>query len=529
MIGNVTCGASFSGLGTYLMKDPDRVAWTRTRHLASRDVREVVHEMRATANLSSRCMKPVYHVSLSFAAEDQPTSAHMEAACDAVLQDLGLQEHQVQMVAHNDTAHPHVHMMINRVHPETGKAWSRSHDYRKIEHTLRRLEKQHGYRRVETRADRSQTLRSGEVREAYRTGEVPFVWLVREVAGEAQVSRANSWGHLARRLQKAGLYIEARPRGMVFTDGYQYVAASRVSKALSRYQLERRYGQTLPSFLAGDRVPAIGHPPGPCFRAGRYVVRTGSNPRDASDAMQRRGMELLQEAARRMAMALFADDDLLRGLYVEVRICEAVQKQEAALLRARQSCLVLRQQVQGVRDQDQRIADLSRVFDRELGKAYVDSGVARAAFETSMREHGLARATQAMQSRPETFGAVLVDPQRRWRDLVTGRSRMASGAAARRAGTAGRRYHEALRAQRSTAARTRMQEALASATGVADALHREVGAWSGSDMLHGIRQRLAGLSPAQVSRLRQALGPGHSVLQGVLRTLRAGRGGERSR
>src|SRR5699024_12371386 len=36
---------------------------------------------------------------------------------------MGLEEHQALVVAHNDTAHPHVHIAVNRVHPERGKAW----------------------------------------------------------------------------------------------------------------------------------------------------------------------------------------------------------------------------------------------------------------------------------------------------------------------------------------------------------------------------------------------------------------------
>ncbi len=96
--------------------------------------------MHVTAQVLSRCEKPVYHVSLSFDKKDAPTRTQMEGACDAVLRDLGLEDHQAFLEAHNDTAHPHVHMMINRVHPETGRAWSTSHDYRRIERTLRGLE-----------------------------------------------------------------------------------------------------------------------------------------------------------------------------------------------------------------------------------------------------------------------------------------------------------------------------------------------------------------------------------------------------
>ncbi len=90
MIGKVTRGQDFAGLTRYLMHagGRDRVAWTKTRNLLSEDRTEIAREMRVAAAQSSRCKKPVYHMSLSFAAEDRPTHAQMEEACAVVLKDL---------------------------------------------------------------------------------------------------------------------------------------------------------------------------------------------------------------------------------------------------------------------------------------------------------------------------------------------------------------------------------------------------------------------------------------------------------
>ena len=54
----------------------------------------------------------------------------MIEAGQSFLKHMGWQEHQVLFVAHNDTKHPHVHLIINRVHPETGMTiddtWSKT-------------------------------------------------------------------------------------------------------------------------------------------------------------------------------------------------------------------------------------------------------------------------------------------------------------------------------------------------------------------------------------------------------------------
>src|SRR5258708_6228602 len=36
------------------------------------------------------------------------------------LKAMGWREHQALLIPHTDTAHPHLHIILNRVHPETG-------------------------------------------------------------------------------------------------------------------------------------------------------------------------------------------------------------------------------------------------------------------------------------------------------------------------------------------------------------------------------------------------------------------------
>src|SRR5262249_37146721 len=52
--------------------------------------------------------------------EQQVTKEQMIETGQSFLKHMKLDEHQVLFVAHNDTRHPHVHLIVNRVHPETG-------------------------------------------------------------------------------------------------------------------------------------------------------------------------------------------------------------------------------------------------------------------------------------------------------------------------------------------------------------------------------------------------------------------------
>jgi hypothetical protein len=131
-------GQSFSGLATYLTHDAERaktnerVAWTHTLNLASDDVPCAVNEMYLTAENAELLKQeagiraggratenPVKHLSLNWAPDEHPTREHMIETTEDFLRHMKWQEHQAVLVAHSDK-HPHVHVMLNVIHPETG-------------------------------------------------------------------------------------------------------------------------------------------------------------------------------------------------------------------------------------------------------------------------------------------------------------------------------------------------------------------------------------------------------------------------
>ncbi|MEQ1694813.1 MAG: relaxase/mobilization nuclease domain-containing protein [Hyphomicrobiaceae bacterium] len=148
MIPNIKKGKSFVGAGRYYLHDKqagvaekskvqlqtnDRVAWSETRNCANTDPELALVEMWKTADdqaylkLASgqntggrKTTDPVKTISLSWHPTETPTREDMITAADGFLAKMGWAEHQAVYLAHNDTAHPHMHIILNRVHPETG-------------------------------------------------------------------------------------------------------------------------------------------------------------------------------------------------------------------------------------------------------------------------------------------------------------------------------------------------------------------------------------------------------------------------
>ena len=61
------------------------------------------------------------HYSLSWAKDEKPDRQEMRWAAQESLKALGMERHQALVVSHRD-GQPHVHVIANRVDPESGKA-----------------------------------------------------------------------------------------------------------------------------------------------------------------------------------------------------------------------------------------------------------------------------------------------------------------------------------------------------------------------------------------------------------------------
>lgn len=141
-------GRSFKGAMAYYTHDKrgpeagqhptsaERVAWTETRNLAT-DRPEVAtrvmiataeraDELKAEAGIKAtgrKAQNPVMAYSLAWHPNEagKLDRGEMARAANDSLRVLGLEKHQAVIVAHRDTAHPHVHVIVNRVSPEDGR------------------------------------------------------------------------------------------------------------------------------------------------------------------------------------------------------------------------------------------------------------------------------------------------------------------------------------------------------------------------------------------------------------------------
>lgn len=108
-------GRGFQGVLNYVLdKHKAEVLWTDGLRLNDRN--SVVQSFITQSSINP-IAKPVAHISLDFSAQDREklTNQKMTEIAGEYLQKMGYGNTQVLIVRHNDTDHPHLHMVLNRI------------------------------------------------------------------------------------------------------------------------------------------------------------------------------------------------------------------------------------------------------------------------------------------------------------------------------------------------------------------------------------------------------------------------------
>jgi hypothetical protein len=136
----------------------------------------VAIQMEGIAFLNPRCKDALCHYELAWPPGERPTRQQWMDCASYTLNALGYQDHQYMVVAHDDKKHFHIHIMVNKVHPETFKAHTPYRNWLTLDAAMRVLEARYGWTHTDgpTRWDEEskQAVRaSNSERNALRTAQ----------------------------------------------------------------------------------------------------------------------------------------------------------------------------------------------------------------------------------------------------------------------------------------------------------------------------------------------------------------------
>jgi len=319
-------------------------------------------EMLSLARQSVHSKDPISHYVLSWRLGEQPTPAQIEEAVDVFLDELGLSGHQAIYGLHVDTDNVHLHVMINRAHPQTLRVIdpNKGFDLEAAHRAIARIEHAQGWRREErgryrVQADGQLQRARHAAREpaahdlpaarrgAHPTGAKSAEHIARE-EGASLIRAARSWVELHERLAGRGMRYARKGSGALVWVGEVAVKASRAGQDCGLPAVERRLGgyQPAPAGLAvAARAPEPGRPDAPRWEEYRVerAAYYGRKQADREALRQRQDAErqtLL--AAHRQQRATLLQDPRGRGTDWNARrsILAARQAAERAILRERE-------------------------------------------------------------------------------------------------------------------------------------------------------------------------------------------------
>lgn len=244
--------SSFKRLADYLLDKKhggEKVLWQRLSHCLADDPELAVKEVLATQALNRRARSDkTYHLIISFRAGEKPPPEQLITIEERFCQALGLAGHQRLSVAHADTDNLHLHVAINKVHPQTLTLVEPYRDYWIRDRVCQELEREYGlavdnHRR---QPERSRAPPAGHM-EAHAGLESFQGWIRGEPAQAlgACLDRPDAdWNALHAVLALYDLELRPRGAGLVLADrgGKGFVKASALSRRFGKAALEKRLG-----------------------------------------------------------------------------------------------------------------------------------------------------------------------------------------------------------------------------------------------------------------------------------------------
>jgi hypothetical protein len=233
------------------VNEGDKVLFSWHRGCVADNYDLAIKEIQATQLMNTRSGKQkTYHLMISFRPEDEDklTKEAFQDIEEEFAEALGFGEHQRHCGVHKNTAHIHLHVAYNMIHP---RKFTRHEPYRDfiIQDNLRRkLEKKYGLDIDNGIGEKDAVKRENtkaRVVEA-QTGQQSFDSYMREHRDSllAGLKQCKSWKELHTILAGIGVFIASQNNGCVLKDkhGKHSIKGSALAREFSLPNLEKRFG-----------------------------------------------------------------------------------------------------------------------------------------------------------------------------------------------------------------------------------------------------------------------------------------------
>jgi hypothetical protein len=229
MIGKIVKGRSFKGCISYVVDAKD------AKILASEGVLEtdkesIINSFYMQSLLNPNLSKCVGHIPLAFSPDDKErmTDQFMERLAKEYMKEMKIENTQYIIVRHNNTDHPHLHIVFNRVDND-GKTISDKNDRYRNEKVCKQLKDKYNLTYGKGKDNVNVQKLKGAEQTKYEIDH----------AIKAILPKAKNWQQFESLLDKQGVSIEYKRKGQ--TDEVQGISFKKGNHSFKGSDIDRKF------------------------------------------------------------------------------------------------------------------------------------------------------------------------------------------------------------------------------------------------------------------------------------------------
>lgn len=240
MIAKIKIGKNFIGALEYNTNkindlNPKECAELLETNLSSLDSDSVKMELTFIEQLNPKLERTTFHTSLSFGKDEIVSNEKMLAIAKEYMSRMGFVDNLFAIVRHNDTDHPHCHILCHRISLD-GKTVSDSNSYHQSNEILRDLEQKYDLLKVNSIYNSNKkNITKNEIEYTLRT-EKPTVKVELELLVSRSKESAVDINDFINRLEQKGVKVffkqdsGSNPIGLLFHYKDIVISASKLNK-----------------------------------------------------------------------------------------------------------------------------------------------------------------------------------------------------------------------------------------------------------------------------------------------------------
>jgi len=242
MIGKIVKGRSFKGCISYVLGSKD-AKLLASEGVLETDTTSIITSFYMQSLANPNLSKSVGHIPLSFSPEDTPrmTDDFMRQLAKEYMKAMDIKNTQYIIVRHNNTSHPHLHIVFNRVDND-GKTISDKNDRYRNENVCKRLKDSYNL----TYGKGKENVNVQKLKGAEQTKYEIYH------AIKNTLPKVRNWKQFEHTLSQQGISIEYKYKGQ--TDEIQGISFKKGEHSFKGSEIDRNFSYSkLDAVLDGNK------------------------------------------------------------------------------------------------------------------------------------------------------------------------------------------------------------------------------------------------------------------------------------